>query len=281
MLRHHVPLALLGLALVPDWASALGGRRWCVPPPPPPCPPQVVFVSPCPPSPPVAPPNYSILPAPAVQAEPANPEPAKPAPPKADPAPAPPRPVAPGVPPGNAVTEPGGPVKPAEFAKPQTASPPEPKAIPNADAPKLQVPQVPLPGTAEPTNDDAKIPPLIPRLPNPDVPPLTIPQVPVEKPATGDNSTSKASPLTGTTRVDVFPVDGPPPASPKARRTVGFFNHSDRDLTLTVEGESVTLPRRHYVTAEVPAAFTWKLDGDERRTEIPAAAPGVEVVIRK
>jgi hypothetical protein len=209
-----------------------------------------------------------------VQVEPATP--AKPEPPKTDPAPAAPRPVAPGVPPGNATADPGGPVKPAEFAKPEVA--PQRKS----GAPKLELPQVPLPGAASPSkDDDAKIPPLIPRLTNPDVPPLTIPKVPVDPPARGDTSTSKASPLTAAPRVDVYPVDGPPPAGPTARRTVGFFNHTDRDLKLTVEGDTVTLPRRHYVTAEVPAAFTWKVDGDERRTEVPTVAPGVEVVIRK
>jgi hypothetical protein len=233
----------------------------------------VVFVPICPPTVPVAPPNYSILPAPTVQVEPAAP--AKSEPPKADPAPAAPRPVAPGVPPGNATADPGGAVKPAEFARPEAASPPK------SGTPKLELPQVPLPGTADPSRDDVKIPPLIPRLTNPDVPPLTLPKVPVGPAAGGDTSTSKASPLTAAPRVDVYPVDGPPPAGPKAKRTVGFFNHTDRDLRLTVEEETVTLPRRHYVTAEVPAAFTWKLDGDERRTEVPAMAPGVEVVIRR
>jgi hypothetical protein len=184
-------------------------------------------------------------------------------------------------------------VKPIEFAKPETAAPPEPKPAapdpkpapkapaPKADTPKLVVPQVPTP--AAPTgagSEGDKIPPLIPRLPNPDMPPLTLPQVPLEKPNKG-TSTSKASPLTDAPRVDVFPVDGPPPAGPTAKRSVGFFNHTDRDLKLTVEGETVTLPRRHYVSATVPATFAWKLDGDERRTEVPAAAPGVEVVIRK
>ena len=177
------------------------------------------------------------------------------------------------MPPGNATADPGSTVKPTEFAKPETASPPK------SGTPKLELPQVPLPGKAK--GDDAKIPPLIPRLSNPDVPPLTIPKVPVEPASKGDTSTSKASPLTGAPGVDVFPVAGPPPAGPTAKRTVGFFNHTDRDLKLTVEGDTVTLPRRHYVTAEVPATFAWKLDGDERRTEIPAAAPGVEVVIRK
>jgi hypothetical protein len=274
MMRQYILLALLGLALVPDWAAALGGRRWCAPPPPPPCPPRMVFVSPGLPTLSVAPPNYSILPAPTVQAEPEAP--AKPEPPRADPAPAAPRPVAPGVPPGGAATDPGDPVKPTEFAKPKTASPPK------NDTPKLELPQVPLPGAADPSkNDDAKIPPLIPRLTNPDVPPLTIPKVPIEPATGGDTSTSKASPLTAAPRVDVFPVDGTPPPSPKANRTVGFFNHTDRDLKLTVEGDTVTLPRRHFVTAVVPATFAWKLDGDERRTEVPAGAPGVEVVIRK
>ncbi|HET6576444.1 MAG TPA: hypothetical protein VFG68_22785 [Fimbriiglobus sp.] len=277
MKRQYIPLALLGLALVPDWATALGGRRWCLRPPPP-CPPRIVFVPPCPPIFPVAPPNYSVLPAPTVQVEPAAPPPAKPEPTKPNPAPAAPRPVAPGVPPGTAAADPGGAVKPTEFAKPESAPPPEPKPTPKPDIPKLQVPQVPLPGAADtPKTEDVKIPPLVPRLSNPDMPPLTLPQVPVE----GGTSTSKASPLTGTARVDIYPVDGPPPASPGAKRKVGFFNHSNRDLTLTVEGESVTLPRRHYVNARVPAAFTWKLDGAERQTEIPAAAPGVEVVIRK
>lgn len=273
MMRQYSLLALLGLALAPDWAAALGGRRWCPPPPPPPCPPGMAFVPHSLPTYPVAPPSYSILPAPTVQAEPANP--AKPETPKADTntAPAAPRPVAPGVPPGNATTDPGSTIKPTEFAKPETASPLK------SGTPKLEVPQVPLPG--KPKGDDAKIPPLIPRLSNPDVPPLTIPKVPTEPAPKGDTSTSKASPLTGAPRVDIFPVDGPPPAGPMAKRTVGFFNHTDRDLKLTVEGDTVTLRRRHYVSAEVPATFAWKLDGYERRTEVPAAAPGVEVVIRK
>lgn len=274
MMRQYISLALLGLALVPDWATALGGRRWCAPPPSPPCPPRMVFVSPVLPTFTFAPPNYSILPAPTVQAEPEAP--AKPEPPRADPAPAAPRPVTPGVPPSNATADPDGTVEPTEFAKPKTAPPPR------SDTPKLELPRVPLPGAAAPAkNDDAKIPPLIPRLANPDVPPLTIPKVPVEPRTKADSSTSKASPLTGTPRVDVFPVDGTPPPGPKAKRTVGFFNHTDRDLMLTVEGDTVMLPRRHYVTAEVPATFVWKMDGDERRTEVPAAAPGVEVVIRK
>lgn len=311
MMRQFVPLALIGLALVPDWATALGGRRrrWCPPPFPPPCQPALGFVSPClptlpTPTLPVAPPNYSILPAPNVQVEPepeparpepTKPEPARPEPGKADKSPAAPRPVAPGVPPGDGV-------KPTEFSRPKPAAPPEPRPAPKLDVsppvpktetpktetpktetPKLKVPQIPE-ATERSKSDEAKIPPLVPRLPMPDVPPLTIPQVPVESKGEdkGGTSTSKSSPLTGSPRVEIIPVDGPPPADPKARRTVGFFNHAGRDVRLTVEGETVTLPRQSYVAATVPAKFTWRFDGGkDRQTEIPAAAPGVEVVFRK
>src|SRR5262249_28554063 len=129
-----------------------------------------------------------------------------------------------------------------------------------------------------------KLPPLIPRLTNPDMPPLTIPQLPVEPSGPGTKSTSKASPLTGAKshQVDLYPVDGTPSTPPKARRKVGFFNHTDRDVRVTVEGETLVLRRRHYVSAEVPARFVWKLDNDEeRQTDVPITAPGVEVVIRK
>jgi hypothetical protein len=276
-MRQLVPLALLGLALLPDWAAAFGHRRVCLPPPPPVyCPPPVVFVVPYAPVAPAAPPNYSILPAPTVRQEP-------PAPAPSEPAPAPPKPVTPGVPPGDGRGA-ADPFNPGGFARPESADPrPAPKGgSPKDGGPKIDAPQIPLPGAGAgaPKEDDAKLPPLIPRLPNPDVPPLTIPQLPVGP----DTSTSKASPLTGSAgpRVEVFPVAGPPPDVPAARRTVGFFNHTDRDVKLTVEGKTVTLPKRHHVTAEVPARFVWQLDGgEERRTVVPAAAPGVEVVIRK
>jgi hypothetical protein len=294
MMRQKITLALIGLALVPEWATALGGRRLCFAPPPP-CPPRIVFVPPCLPPISVAPPNYSIVPAPSVQVEPATAvPPSKPEPPKTDAAPAAPRPVSPGVPPGNSATDPGGAVKPSEFARPLTAEPTDPKPAPKPDPaaggspkkdiPKPQVPQIPSTGgtSTPPKGDDVRIPALIPQLPGADVPRLAIPQIPVEpsdKSKSG-TSTSKASPLTDGAKVEVFPVDGAAPG-PGSKRTVGFFNHTDRDLTLTVEGDTLTLPRRHFVSASVPLKFNWKLDGNERRTEIPASAPGVEVVIRK
>jgi hypothetical protein len=207
---------------------------------------------------------------------------------------------------------PGAPdaVKPATFETPKSAAPagekplfaparipivPPRSADPDRDAPPL----IPIPNV--PSKPEVVSPPSIPVLPaptkpkageSPMLPPLrgipdpTLPGLSLPPPGSGDSakSTSKASPLTITPRplVDVIPVAGTPPSAPDSRRRVGFFNHTDRDLRLTVEGQSITLPRRHHIAARVPPRFVWKLeDGAEQKTEVPASAPGLEVVIRK
>jgi hypothetical protein len=225
---------------------------------------------------------------PRVQVEPtkpgefARPEPAKPTPP---------------APKQSAETTPTPGVKPADFkttdsiplptprpVTPETAVPkpavPDFKIDPPAGAaPKADVPQLPAPNaTKEP--EGVKIPPLVPPLkgvPDPTVPPLAIPT-----PALGaKSSTSKSSPLADRPRVEVVPAEGSL-RDLSGRRTVGFFNQSDRDVRLTVEGQTITLPKRHTVTAAVPATFAWKLDdGADETTTIPGAAPGVEVLIRR
>jgi hypothetical protein len=144
------------------------------------------------------------------------------------------------------------------------------------------------------------VPPLVPSKPVESTPPLVPPLVPAKpvegtppksSTSTGDAgfppiiptvSTSKASPIAGQPVVQLITVDGPPPASPSAKRTVGFFNHTDKSIKLTVEGETVTLPSKHQVSATVPAQFSWKMDdGEMRKSEVPTAAPGLEVVIRR
>ena len=63
---------------------------------------------------------------------------------------------------------------------------------------------------------------------------------------------------------------------------VGFFNHSDRDLTLIIQGEEVTLPKDEYVTLRLPRDFKWAEKGESSRTvTIPADAEGLEIVFRK
>jgi hypothetical protein len=283
MMRQLFLLAILAVVLLPDWVTAFGRRRpYCVEPAPPVviCPPPLVLV--CPP--PAAAPRPN---SPTVVVEPGKPEP------KAEPAP-PPKPVTPGVPMGSerpareASPPPAPPVRPAALAVPK---PTDPKPVaplqlkPVDPGPKPDVPVVPLvvPQPAEPAAKEEKlptIPKLTPSLPGgaDGLPPLAIPQQ-----GEAGKSTSRSSPLAGMRpTVDVLPVDGPAPADSAAKRKVGFFNHTDRDLQLSVEGATITLPRRHYVAAEVPAKFVWRVDGGaEQTTEIPASAPGVEVVFRK
>ena len=296
-MRQMIPLALIGLALLPDWANAFGKR--CYPPCPPPtptyltCPPQVVILSPCLPSfevlPYNSPPIHSTpLAAPTVTPETAKPEAAKPE----APLPAPPKAPMPGVPPNRSSLDSGNTetgLNQVEFVIPNVASPTA--ATPQAETvtqprstPTIVVESV-APKTVEAKREaeTLRIPPLIPRVPGGDssLPPLLVPTPVNDQPGT---STSRSSPLSNSrqTRYEVIPVDGVAPSSPSAKRSIGFFNHTQRDLQLTVEGQTITLPKRHSVTAEVPAKFTWKVDANlEQTTEIPLADPGVEVVIRR
>ncbi len=269
MLKQLASLTLAGAAALP------AGAQWVCVPQRPVCLPPVVYVVPCQPAAPAtAPPRIS-------QDAPLH----APRPMPKDPAPdAAVRPTA-----GMAVPTPAVPPPQPEAPRPAPRISLDPVPAPSAPpaTPKSEPLQLPPPSpTAEPKAavpgeaEGVKIPPLIPRLPGTDasLPPLSLPPVPNE-------STSRSSPLGAkpqTAAVEVFPVDGPPPASPAMRRAIGFFNHTDRDLRLTVEGETITLPRRHQVTATAPAKFRWRIDGGpERTTEVPATSPGVEVVFRK
>ncbi|OWK37653.1 hypothetical protein FRUB_06773 [Fimbriiglobus ruber] len=326
-----MPLAIVGLVFVPDWATAFWYPRQvgCGTPVPvvvcppvfiaPPCPP-VYDVGPCCPStldyhpvPSATQPSSGNPPAagraaPTIHVEPehAKPEPAKPEPVKPETVPLP-KITPPSVPGRSALdgaTEtPAGGSEPA----PRTAVAPEsvPLAAPRAVGEPLAAEKPAAPVTAQtPTKPtippagvpvapvvpvvgkdatEPRLPPLNPKLPglgDPSLPPLTIPTGSAEPPAT---STSKSSPLADKRPIyDVVPVDGTPPTNPADARKVGFFNQSEKDVHLTVQGQSVTLPARHHVSATVSASFTWKLDnGPEQRTEVPTAAPGVEVIIRR
>lgn len=262
MIRQLVSLALVGVAALPAFA------QWvCVPQRPVYLPPVVYIL----PSPSAAP----QLPPPRVTREPTLPTP---------------RPMPKELPPAESAVQPATGVAVPTPAIPAPAQPEAPRPTPTITIEptpsKIEPLQLPVPSPnaepkpAVPNEPEAvKIPPLIPRLPGTDsgLPPLSLPPVPNE-------STSKSSPLNAKPQaaVEVFPVDGPPLTSPSMKRTIGFFNHTDRDLKLTVNGETITLPKRHQVTATVAAKFRWKFnDGPERTTEVPTTAPGMEVVFRK
>ena len=196
-------------------------------------------------------------------------------------------------------------VKPAGgFAKPVPAVPMEPiykLEPPKGDSPpplKLDIPgaseELPTPRSSNPTprsdvppislptpGDAPKIPSITPPLPAPDPsspPPLKLPN-PLSIPESG--SVSRSSPLTGgRPRFEVFTVDGP--VAESGSRMVGFFNQTDREVKLTVQGETMTLPKWSRVSAKVPAGFRWQLDAEaQQTTQIPSDSPGLEVVIRR
>jgi hypothetical protein len=158
-----------------------------------------------------------------------------------------------------------------------------PKNGPDPKLPPLELPggssAVPAPAPAP----DALIPaPGVPSAKNPDaLPPLTLPpdspigpSKPVEV---------KSSPLSVGGRdlsVRVFPATGPTVTT--GLRKIGFYNHTKRDLALTIEGKTVTLPAMSYLHAHVPATFTWQCaDRPATKETVPASAEGLDVLIRE
>jgi hypothetical protein len=65
-------------------------------------------------------------------------------------------------------------------------------------------------------------------------------------------------------------------------KSVGFWNRSDRDITLTVDNAKYWLPRDGNLRFRLASGFHWQVDDRTAELElIPAAAPGVEIVIRR
>lgn len=80
--------------------------------------------------------------------------------------------------------------------------------------------------------------------------------------------------------VNVFPVV----AAAKTEggyRMVSFFNHTNRDLNLTIEGRSVKLPAKTFLETKLNQAFTWSYGDNSSATErVPDGASGLDVVFR-
>ncbi len=267
MMRQFVPLACLGTALLPAGALALGWRTYSAPCPPAACYlPPVVYLPDCAPPVEFYAPAESYAPAPAPARTNAAPRvtqdpPARPVPAKPD-APAAPAPKAP------------TPERPRVSLDAPEAAPAEAVRIP-ATVPVIPVTPAAQPRAVEP--EPVRLPPLVPRVPGNEggLPPLKI------APPAGP-STSGSSPLADRRAFEVVPAVGGVVPAPGGLRSVGIFNHTDRDVTLTVEGETVTLPARSYVTAAVPRRFAWRLGaGEPQSTEVPPDAPGVEIVLRR
>jgi hypothetical protein len=157
-----------------------------------------------------------------------------------------------------------------------------PLELPGAPAPAAPGPAPAVPSPA-PAPESLIPPPGLPAPRGPDsLPPLALPPdvpiTPVPK-----STEVKSSPLAAGARelkVNVFPAAGAAPAA--GLRTVGFYNHTGRDLALTIEGKAVTLPAMSYLHAQLPPTFTWKCaDQPTAKATVPADAAGVDVLIRE
>jgi hypothetical protein len=193
------------------------------------------------------------------------------------------------------VPDPGAKKEPPKATIEFPSAPGGSPAIPSLDPTKKggdpKLPPLELPGAALPVPAPAPVPdslippPAIPTLKGPDaLPPLTLPpDTPISPETLPRAIEAKSSPLgTGARalRVSVFPVAGAAPAA--GLRKIGFYNHTNRDLALTVEGRTVALPAKSYLNAQLPPTFTWKCGDKPATTEaVPADATGLDVLIRE
>lgn len=64
--------------------------------------------------------------------------------------------------------------------------------------------------------------------------------------------------------------------------TIGFWNHSGKDMVLKVDGQPRTLARGQSVLLTLPRQFVWQIDERQPQNEtVPAGQAGVDVVIRR
>jgi hypothetical protein len=122
------------------------------------------------------------------------------------------------------------------------------------------------------------------------VPVPDAPRMPYARPTPAPPSQSVEPPLhrSGKMSSDLqAPVIGgnfatnPMPSSSKDRCRVGFWNLTGRDVTLTIDGKSLTLARDRATTLELGCRFTWQADKrSERAVSVPPGQSTYEVVIR-
>jgi hypothetical protein len=67
-------------------------------------------------------------------------------------------------------------------------------------------------------------------------------------------------------------------ASPDGGYRVAFLNHTDREVKVTVNGDSISLPAKHSTTTTVYGRFRWAVDGQENTAGIVGGS--AEVAIR-
>ena len=123
-------------------------------------------------------------------------------------------------------------------------------------------------------------------------PPPLAPQYapPTPAPASGSQSSQKSlsSPSAASygealSFYDAYPVARRDPVQPAGDLAeVAFWNLTDRDLTIRVEGQAKQLPRGQSMATNLRRAFVWQVEGREPKSEaLGRDEAALEIVIRR
>ncbi len=158
--------------------------------------------------------------------------------------------------------------------KPVEKQPVAPKAVPlvlppvkTDEKPDAGVPAIPKLNLPLAVPDPAVPTPAVPKADEKKIPEIKLPPIVSESKYTPRESLD----------VRVIPLDGKAVAG---KRTVSFYNYTDRALSLSVDGQLKTLPAKSSLALALPDSFLWSVGGQKETTEIPADAAGLSVVIK-
>ena len=116
-------------------------------------------------------------------------------------------------------------------------------------------------------------------------PPSGSPAAPPMPPAEPSSSTlmTRAAKVSESSFYDVYPVASRGEARPAGDRCpVCFWNLTGHDVTLKVGGRTEVVPAGSRARLDLERRFSWQADGREpRREDAPAAADGLEIVLRR
>jgi hypothetical protein len=157
-------------------------------------------------------------------------------------------------------------------------APANPYWAPATPAPPSAGPLPPLPTTPSPAPSTAP-PPIAPQSP----PPPTAPKLPTLPPPSAMPQPAVQESHSSTNAFDTYSVPPDKGTKPAADRcSVGFWNLTDKELTLKIDGQTHTLAAGKSLTRDLARQFVWQVIGREaQNSTVPAADVGMEIVIRR
>ena len=93
----------------------------------------------------------------------------------------------------------------------------------------------------------------------------------------------KAGVLETRSYYDAYPVVARAAEAKAGKRfTVGFWNLSNADVELKVDGQTRRIPRGQKWTVDLPREFRWEVTGrGQNRETVPENEAGLEIVLRR